>query len=220
MSKSKSKLYYDRRSVGCQAPIWDLRPISLLRSIIFRQLRISWCGAPSLTRSRVCSFQLLLGITSAASLMSESDRTHEHILLSLFLRLPQPGRPGSCTYFYEEHGSPVIPPATGLFGFMKLKLKLIYDRRSVGKSLLVSSSHLKPVTRFFVFHPTVAGFLIWAALPDQRIGLNLTHTIASGPCQSSHSRVQVPQNSWPYFTVSHETPQPWRPGPRIYIPQE
>jgi hypothetical protein len=50
----------------CQAPIWDPRPIFLLlSSIIFRQLRVS-CEAPSLTRSRVCSFQFLLGIASAA----------------------------------------------------------------------------------------------------------------------------------------------------------
>jgi hypothetical protein len=35
-------------------------------------------------------------------------------------------------------------------------------------------------------------------------------TIASGPCQSSHSWVEVPQNSRPYFTVSSETPPTWR----------
>jgi hypothetical protein len=32
---------------------------------------------------------------------------------------------------------------------LKLKLKLIYDRRSVGQSVLVSGSHLEPMTRFF-----------------------------------------------------------------------
>jgi hypothetical protein len=35
-------------------------------------------------------------------------------------------------------------------------------------------------------------------------------TIASRPCQSSHSWVEVPQNSRPYFTVSSETPQTWK----------
>jgi hypothetical protein len=45
-------------------------------------------------------------------------------------------------------------------------------------------------------------------------------TIASGPCQSSHSWVEVPQNSRPYFTVSFETPQRGGPCPRTYIPQE
>jgi hypothetical protein len=33
----------------------------------------------------------------------------------------------------------------------KLKLKLSYDRRSVGQSILVSGSHLEPMTRFFFF---------------------------------------------------------------------
>jgi hypothetical protein len=54
--------------------------------IIFRQLRVFLYGAPSLTRSRVCSFQFLLVIASAAVLRSESHGTHEHILFSLFLK--------------------------------------------------------------------------------------------------------------------------------------
>jgi hypothetical protein len=56
--------------------------------------------------------------------------------------------------------------------FLKLKLKLIYDRQSVRQD----------------------GSVIYC-------------TIASGPCQSSHSWVEVPQNSRPYFTVSFETPR-------------
>jgi hypothetical protein len=47
----------------------------------------------------VCSFQLLMGIASAAFLRSEFHGTHEHILLSIFLGLPQHGGPGSCIYF-------------------------------------------------------------------------------------------------------------------------
>jgi hypothetical protein len=40
-----------------QVPIWDPRPIfPLLSLIIFRQLLVCRCKAPSLTRSRVCSF--------------------------------------------------------------------------------------------------------------------------------------------------------------------
>jgi hypothetical protein len=101
----------------CQAPIRDQRPIFLLLSlIIFRQLRIYLCGAPSLIRSRVCSFQLLLGIASTTFLRSHSHRAHEHILSSLFFRLLQPGGPGSCIYFPQEHGSPVITLSIGLDG--------------------------------------------------------------------------------------------------------
>jgi hypothetical protein len=51
----------------CQALNWD--PRSIFPSlIIFRHLRVCWCGAPSLTKGRVCSFQLLLGIISTVFL--------------------------------------------------------------------------------------------------------------------------------------------------------
>jgi hypothetical protein len=47
---------------------------------------------------------------------------------------------------------------------------------------------------------TVAGLLIWGALADERTGLSFT--IAAGPRQPNHSRVQVPWDLGPYFTVS------------------
>jgi hypothetical protein len=46
---------------------------------------------------------------------------------------------------------------------------------------------------------TVAGLLMWGALSDERTGLSVT--IAAGPRQCSHSRVRVPWDSRPYFTV-------------------
>jgi hypothetical protein len=61
--------------------VWDLWPICSPSFFnYFRQLRVCWCGAPSLRRGRVCSFQLLLGIASAVFLGSESHWTHEHYL--------------------------------------------------------------------------------------------------------------------------------------------
>jgi hypothetical protein len=100
----------------CQAPIWDPWPIVLLFSlIIFKQLCVCWCGVPSLMRGRVCSFHFLLGIASTVFLGSESHGTHEHILLSLFWDPPaQPGGLGSCIYFLQEQGSPVIPHTLSL----------------------------------------------------------------------------------------------------------
>jgi hypothetical protein len=41
---------------------------------------------------------------------------------------------------------------------------------------------------------------MWATLSDERTGLSFT--IAAGPSQRSHSRVRVPWDSRPYFTVS------------------
>jgi hypothetical protein len=44
-------------------------------------------------------------------------------------------------------------------------------------------------------------------------------TVASGPCQSSHSWAEVPQDSQPYFTVSSKTPRTWRARfPYLYPP--
>jgi hypothetical protein len=36
----------------------------------------------------------------------------------------------------------------------------------------------------------------------------------------NHSMFRVAQNPKPYFTVSSDAPPTWRPGSRIYIPQE
>jgi hypothetical protein len=50
--------------------------------ITVRQLWVCWCGSPSLMRGWVCHLQLLLALTSAVILGSESCGTHDHILLS------------------------------------------------------------------------------------------------------------------------------------------
>jgi hypothetical protein len=79
-----------------------------------RQLRVSWCVAPPLTRGWVCNLlvQLLLGIARAVTHRSKSRRTHDHILLS-HMRLPQPGRAGPCIDITQEQGVPVYPRALG-----------------------------------------------------------------------------------------------------------
>jgi hypothetical protein len=157
--KSKSKLYYDRQSVG--------------QSVLVSGTHL-WVGylvAPSLTRELVCNLLLLLVLVSAVPLGSESRGTEGHILLSQFLRDPQPGGPGPRIYIPQQQGGPDIPPGTG-FPFRrllrlagttvevfyptstreqpqsKLKLKLIYDQQSVGQSVLVSGTHLGPATNF------------------------------------------------------------------------
>jgi hypothetical protein len=42
---------------------------------------------------------------------------------------------------------------------------------------------------------TIVGFLMLSILSDERTGLQFTHTLASRLCQSSQSRIQIPQNS-------------------------
>jgi hypothetical protein len=52
----------------------------------------------------------------------------------------------------------------------------------------------------FYYCQTFVGFLMWGTVFDDRTGLSFI--IVVGPRQRSHSRVQVPWDSRPYFTVS------------------
>jgi hypothetical protein len=53
----------------------------------------------------------------------------------------------------------------------------------------------------FYYCQTLACLLKWGALSDERTGLSFT--LYAGPRQRSHSRVRVPWDWRPYFTVSH-----------------
>jgi hypothetical protein len=55
--------------------------------ITIRQIRVCWCGAPSLTKGRISCLQLLLVLTSAVTVGPESRGTH--ILLSQVLDSPK-----------------------------------------------------------------------------------------------------------------------------------
>jgi hypothetical protein len=90
-----------------------------LLEISFRQSRVCYFVAPSLTRGRVCNLLLLLVLAIAVPLGSESSGTQDHILLPQFLRLPQPGGPGPRIYIPQEQGGTVISPGTG-FPFCRL----------------------------------------------------------------------------------------------------
>jgi hypothetical protein len=50
--------------------------------------------------------------------------------------------------------------------------------------------------------------------------MGLSFTIAAGPRQRSHSRVQVLRDSSHSTVSDRRLPQPGGPGLRIYIPQE
>jgi hypothetical protein len=90
------------------------------------------------------------------------------------------------------------------------KTKLSYDQWSVSQSVLVSRTHLGPKTRFVLLSDSCGC-----------VDVGLLFTIAAGPRQHSHSRVQVPQDSLPYSTVSGlRLPQLEGPSVCIYIPQE
>jgi hypothetical protein len=80
--------------------------------IIFRQLRVCYFVAPFLMRGRVCNLLLLLVLASAVLLGSESCGTQDHILLSEFLRLPQPGGSGTPYLYPTGTGWPRYTPGS------------------------------------------------------------------------------------------------------------
>jgi hypothetical protein len=125
-NKSKSKVEVTiwptvSRSVhlGVRHPSGTRHHFFFLLEIFFRQLRVCYFVAPSLTRGRVCNLLQLLVLASAVPLGSVSRWTQDHILLSHFLRLPQHGGPDPRIYIPQEQGVPVIPPGTG-FPFRRL----------------------------------------------------------------------------------------------------
>jgi hypothetical protein len=77
--------------------------------------QLNTCGhspyvASSLTRGWACHLQLLLGLSSAAILRSESLGTYDQLLLS-HIRDPQPGGPRSSIYILQDQGGPLCPQA-------------------------------------------------------------------------------------------------------------
>jgi hypothetical protein len=78
---------------GVRRPSGIRDQIFFLPEISFRQLRVCYFVAPSLTRGLVCN----LPYNCFWALPEQSRRTHGHILLS-HLRLPQPGGPGPHLY--------------------------------------------------------------------------------------------------------------------------
>jgi hypothetical protein len=73
----------------------------------------------------------------------------------------------------------------------------VTDGRSISKSWCrtPSGAHDQIFISF-----TVTVLFLWGALSDERTGLSFVY--AAGPRQRSLSRVRVPWNSRPYFTVS------------------
>jgi hypothetical protein len=88
--ESESELLYDWRCIANHF-VLATSPLRLTTSNFIFQLNT--CGyspyvTSSLTRGWVCSLQLLLGLTSAVILRSESCGTHGHILMSQIRDFP------------------------------------------------------------------------------------------------------------------------------------
>jgi hypothetical protein len=101
---------------------------------------------------------------------------------------------------------------------VKSKSKLCYDRRSVGQSVLVSSTHLGLKTRFLLLSES-CGFVdvgrsLWRENGSAVYNCCWSLTAQSFLGPSPAGLVTI------FYCLRFETPQPGGPGPRISIPQE
>jgi hypothetical protein len=109
--------------------------------------------------------------------------------------------------------------------YLKLKLKLIYDRQSVGQSVLVLGDHLGPVTNSFFlleisFRQLRVCLLFCSTLSDDRTGLQFTVKLLLGLARAVTLRSKSRRTDR-HILLSHlRLPQPGESGSRIYIPQE
>jgi hypothetical protein len=108
-SKSKSNLYYERHSVGQSVlvPGTHLGPANNFSFSL--KVSLDSCGFVILERSPWREDGSVISCCCWSS-PAQSHGTHDYILLSNFLRLPQPGVPGPCIYIPQEQGGPDIPP--------------------------------------------------------------------------------------------------------------
>jgi hypothetical protein len=119
-SKSKSKLFYDRRSVDRSVlePVTNFSPLPWK---LPNSSRFCYCGAPFLTRGWVCNLQLLRCFVTAVFFRLSFLRDMRPYFTVSILR-PPTGKLCSCIYFPQEQGSPVILSGVGL-GHTKLKTR-------------------------------------------------------------------------------------------------
>jgi hypothetical protein len=158
------KLIYGRRSVGQSVLVSGshMEPVTKFLFSVWR-LRFSWCGAPSLTRGQVCN--LLYNCFWALPEQSLWGRSPAELIWD------SPNLEGKVPVFTAPRNS--YTPGTGFplrrllrlavttvevfylvstrETMFKLTLKLNYDRRSIGQSVLVSGTQMGLATNFSFF---------------------------------------------------------------------
>jgi hypothetical protein len=109
---------------------------------------------------------------------------------------------------------------TCLVAPVQLKLKLIYDRRSVGQYVLVSGSHLEPMTRFLFYVWQLRNSLCGAPSLTRGWVRNLLVQLLQDLARAV-TLVSKTRRTHVYILLSHMILfQHGEPGPRICIPQE
>jgi hypothetical protein len=90
-----------------------------------------------------------------------------------------------------------------MLSWFKIKVKVTLWP-TVSRPVCLGFKHPPGVyDQIFVTVRQLRRLLMWGALSDERTCLPFT--IAAGPRQSSHSRVRVPRDPWPYFSLRFET---------------
>jgi hypothetical protein len=88
--------------------------------------------------------------------------------------------------------------------------ELLYDRRFTGHQFVLATNSSRLTTSNVIFQLNTCGHSTY-----------VTSSLTRVSRQRSHSQVRIPRDSRPHFTLSDtRLPQPGRPDPRIYIPQE
>jgi hypothetical protein len=129
LTKSESKLCYDRRSVDhsilVSSSIWGPRSDFCYYQTVSGMLT---------TRGRVCRIQLLLVLASAVVLGSESRGTHDHILLSQIRDSPNPEDQIPVLSYNPRHRVHFSSPPTNR------RACTIYSLRSLGTECIENTS--------------------------------------------------------------------------------
>jgi hypothetical protein len=103
---------------------------------------------------------------------------------------------------------------------LQLKLKLNYDRRSVGQSISASGSTLYPMSRFLFFAWQLRVSWYWTPSLKRGWVCNLLIQLLT-VLATAITLVYKFRRTHDHILLSHtRLPQPGGPGPRIYIPQE
>jgi hypothetical protein len=93
----------------------------------------------------------------------------------------------------------VVPKLLNCYRLLSLSLML---RPTVSRPVCLGIKHpFGAYDQIFITCVTVTVLFLWGDLSDERSGLFFVY--AAGPCQRSLSRVRVPWDLRPYFTVSH-----------------
>jgi hypothetical protein len=134
-----------------------------------------------------CHIQCSLSVTVSTSGCLVAASNGGRFPSSVFPNCPRPQLPDSHSNSSQRlnYSSPLSNSLTHQ-PITTTKSKSCYDRRPVGQSVLMPSTHLGPKTRFY-YCQRVADLLMRGALSDERRVLSFT--IAAGPRQHSHTLI-------------------------------